>query len=86
MFTKTIKTIITKGSTDSLNESMGKLFEKFNDVFDKADEAVVDESSITSCQNDGEVSITNNHGHIVIVGKVASLNVNGVSFEIEKSE
>ena len=89
-YTKKIIKTTSKGfekAMDSFGDSMDKMFEKMDDVFDKVgdvmEEATIDATSTTSYQSDGQVTITNNHGHIVIVGKVASLNVNGVALLIK---
>jgi hypothetical protein len=68
---------------DSITEPLEKIFEKFDDIFNEADCDDPGDSE-SSVQSDGQVTITNNHGHIVIVGKVASLKVNGKDYDISE--
>lgn len=74
------KKVITNGKDTKID----KAFDKISDAFDLLGDTF---ENITECsdvpssfQSTGDVTITNNNGHIVIEGKVKSLKVNGEDY------
>jgi hypothetical protein len=69
----------TKTITYKVGKSLEKVFDKMGETFEEMGNAFAEMEE----DNEDDVTITNNRGHIVIVGKVVSLNVNGVTYKIE---
>jgi hypothetical protein len=61
-------------AVDALGESTDKIFDQFDNVFAKMGD-VIDEAIKEKEIDDDNFTITTNHGHVVIVGELASLKV-----------
>lgn len=91
---KTLITNISKGAdqsfetvikgTEKVKDNMSKGFEKMSEAFEYIGDGMEDifKDLGSSTQSNGDTTITNNHGHVVIEGKVKSLKVNGVDFKV----
>lgn len=74
-------------TSKKMGKSLDKVFDKMSDMFEEMADAM-DEDAFDGLvdSNHGEISITNNHGHIVIVGRVLSLNVNGITYDVDPGD